>query len=512
MSHHRSPRELTAVTSILLTLTCFSIPSAFGQCQTASRDTDCATTETLIDQEIKSEGSCSDGWTKLEQYAVNEIDASQPAKLNLSAKELKGLNSTQPVIRGCFIKALLTGGFKVPSAGVDIRDATIQGPVDLRNADVPYNVDFTNCHFLNVVDLKRSHFAKSLSFTNSCFDDRLDAESATIEMDLILQDSALQNCITFLKSLKIGGDGWIEGTKFVGADFSSVDIKGDFRAANSEFQQNPSTATAVDLEGMKVAGTADLSDSTFDGYVGFGDIHFASLFLNNSKFLGNTNFTRSRTDSVFLDAADFLAGRPKQQELTIEDMSFQNMSPASWEKLKNFADAAKYKPEFYSDLEAQFLRHGYPEEATAVYIAGQRRFRAELWSGFKSAKNPAVKLFLLLRWSVNLLLDITLGFGRHLGRALIVGVVILLLSWFFVFRKEEWMESKKPDDAARLKGTYRGFWYSVDLFLPFIHLGDADAWTPKKEYRFARQYRRVYVVLGTVLVPIGLAAVTGIIK
>jgi len=106
-----------------------------------------------------------------------------------------------------------------------------------------------------------------------------------------------------------------EGAKFIGANFTSVDVKGDFRSANSEFQHDQFTRTAVDLEGMKVAGTTDLSDSKFDGYVGFGDIHFASLFLNNSKFLGNTNFTRARTESVFLDGADFLAAQPEQQEL-----------------------------------------------------------------------------------------------------------------------------------------------------------------------------------------------------
>jgi len=42
-------------------------------------------------------------------------------------------------------------------------------------------------------------------------DERLDAESATIELDLMLKDSTFQNCMTFLKSLKIGGDAWDRG-------------------------------------------------------------------------------------------------------------------------------------------------------------------------------------------------------------------------------------------------------------------------------------------------------------
>jgi hypothetical protein len=193
-------------------------------------------------------------------------------------------------------------------------------------------------------------------------------------------------------------------------------------------------------------------------------------------------------------------------------MSFEEMSPSSWESLRDFAGATKYKPEFYSNLEALFRRHEYPEEATAVFIAGKQRERAELWSKLKTEGGPLAKLALLTEWFTNLALDKSVGYGRHKERMLIVSAVILLLGWFFAFRKEDWMKAQKPADAAFLTGRYRGFWYSMDLFLPFIDFGDACAWTPKEERRWSARYRRVHVILGYILVPIGLAAFAGLIK
>jgi hypothetical protein len=54
--------------------------------------------------------------------------------------------------------------------------------------------------------------------------------------------------------------------------------------------------------------------------------------------------------------------------------------------------------------------------------------------------------------------------------------------------------------------------FSLDLFLPIANLQVANLWVPKKDRRFARNYVHIHKILGALLVPIGLAAVTGIIK
>jgi hypothetical protein len=58
---------------------------------------------------------------------------------------------------------------------------------------------------------------------------------------------------------------------------------------------------------------------------------------------------------------------------------------------------------------------------------------------------------------------------------------------------------------------YNPFWYSLDLFSP-IDLGMAKKWRPKKLYPEVRGYGQVHRLLGWILIPLIVAAITGIIK
>jgi hypothetical protein len=89
---------------------------------------------------------------------------------------------------------------------------------------------------------------------------------------------------------------------------------------------------------------------------------------------------------------------------------------------------------------------------------------------------------------------------------------VFIFIGFLVFRREADMKTKRRDDADMHKNKYSAFWYSLDLFLPVMHLGDADIWTPKDERRMALLYKRFHIIIGALFVPIGLAAWTGIIK
>jgi hypothetical protein len=461
------------------------------------------------------EPACADQLTSTEEYVQKQFEAGQPAKLPFA---------DSAALRGCFIKRLLVRDPKITRAGLEIRNATIIGPIDLRNQEIAHDVEFIHCHFLDWVNLKRSHFTKRLSFSETTFSSRFDAESAVIDVDFSLDNCTFEDCYTFLKSVHVGGDFWLPAAKFVGgqANLTSVEVKGDLNADGSQFHQgeklcekpsdkpcSPVVADkmAADFESMKVSGATKLSNAAFYGYAGFGDSHFANLFLDRTYFYGNTGFTRTKADGIFLDDANFLAAAPAPQSLWIADMSFQEMTPASWEKLKNFATATQYQPDFYSNLEALFRRHEYPSEAREVFIAGKQRYREEVClemnkSGFFQ------RLKLTLAWLLNFVLDKSLGYGRHLERALIASAIILFLGWSLAFRKEEWMKTKDSKDAVDFKGKYRGFWYSLDLFLPVVDFGDEEIWTPNEDRPKSAFYRRIHMILGHILVPLGLAALT----
>ncbi|HKP36443.1 MAG TPA: hypothetical protein VJT71_06265 [Pyrinomonadaceae bacterium] len=74
------------------------------------------------------------------------------------------------------------------------------------------------------------------------------------------------------------------------------------------------------------------------------------------------------------------------------------------------------------------------------------------------------------------------------------------------------MRTKDGKDAADYAEKYHPFWYSLDLFLPIIKLGEADLWTPRDDRRWAILYKKIHIIIGSLFVPIGLAAWTGIIK
>jgi hypothetical protein len=121
------------------------------------------------------------------------------------------------------------------------------------------------------------------------------------------------------------------------------------------------------------------------------------------------------------------------------------------------------------------------------------------------------------------------GYGRRPELAFIWSAAFILVG-SFVFLKEKNMiqveksgeqslEYRKPLVRSRLtarriikKDYYNPFWYSLDLFLPFVDLKMADKWTPKPERRFARHYMRFQTIAGWILIPIAILSITGIIK
>ena len=196
-------------------------------------------------------------------------------------------------------------------------------------------------------------------------------------------------------------------------------------------------------------------------------------------------------ESGFFDKTDF------RIQPTIDGMSFQYISPASWDELRKLASGPVYNAEFYSSLEGLFRRHGHPDQADEVFIAQQRREREA---------NP--KLFYKI-W--NRIQDLLVGYGRHMEK-LLLWSTLFVLAGYFVFGQEEGMRTKKPEDSQRYAKRYSPVWYTIDLFLPILSLGDAEIWTPRDDRRWANLYKRVHIICGHLLVPIGLAAWAGIIK
>jgi hypothetical protein len=249
---------------------------------------------------------------------------------------------------------------------------------------------------------------------------------------------------------------------------------------------------------MKVGGNAFFYDSVF--YGGFS--------LAKASMEGNLEFNNVRASTLGMEK-DFSALKTDNFILTdtvlespyyMNSMSYRLIFARSENQLKEIINKSSYSSDTYNNLEAYFRRTGNTDEAEAINIDGKVREGNKYWDERSFG-----------RYVWNWFLYITVGYGKRLWQALLWSLLFLLIG-YLVFRKEEYMQVQNEEDKDKCKGRYHPLWYSIALFLPIVQLEDAKTWTPKMNRKKSRFYMRIHIILGYLLIPIGLAAWTGLIK
>ena len=159
-----------------------------------------------------------------------------------------------------------------------------------------------------------------------------------------------------------------------------------------------------------------------------------------------------------------------------------------------------YHPQPYDQLAAVFRRSGDDREARDVLIAKRRKRRRNLsgWPG-KS-------------W--DFLLDCTVLYGWQPWRALVIGLVLLMIVFGLVTAAQAAGLVLGPSDVM---ASYHPFIHALDVFLPIIDLGLESRWAIDTASGGAfgwlvRVSLWALPVVGWVTVTLALAAVTGIVK
>jgi len=269
---------------------------------------------------------------------------------------------------------------------------------------------------------------------------------------------------------------------------------------------------------MKVGGDAIFNLTVFDGPVFFSEVSIANNFQVGAKFnnqkneayfyrmkvAGYTFFDGTFQGPVDLSQANFgsldvsHAAWPKvrMQGMSYDYISAAQAEPDSHKKLLAVVNQSAYSGDVYRRLEEFFARQGYRADADQAFIAGKHRERHEY---FRSGDWPG--------WLGSWMLYLLVGYGRRPWQAAIPCAILVALGCVLFSPKK--MEPRNPEETPRL---YSRFWYSLGLFLPFVDLQADKIWKPKADQTFLRSYMRVHILLGWILIPIVLAALTGLIK
>ncbi len=428
--------------------------------------------------------------SEAERYVRETVEKGEVAVLG------KNKPDSQRGLSASFVANLLTSRDARLSGphGVSILGAVITGDLNLRDQDIPNNVVMDNCTFENGVDLNGSHFAKSLGLTHANFK-YVNFSYATIGLDFIANLSSFES--PMFAGMRVGRDFRIEGSTFgsVPTSFESTTVTGSFTVDDCVFN------SIVSFDKMRVDGSFSAKRCVFGGSrVTFISAHFADCFLNGSSFdkVSTIDFTGMQADLISFESVQLKTA----SDVKHKQMTFKLLRPMNVEKLQFLL--SPYDAELYTTVEGLFRTHGYPDEADKIFIAKKRAERRKDCQSFLHQCGRGA-------WAWSMFQDMLLGYGKSLQNLLYWSLGFLLIG-IFVFRREKGMRLKDEKDAPHYAGRYNAFWYSLDLFLPIIKLGEADVWTPKDDRRWANLYRKVHIIIGSLFVPIGLAALTGIIK
>jgi len=435
--------------------------------------------------------------TVAEKFVLAQITSGKPADLQTQFSE-----ETNRVLRAAFLEAVLTqDGTNIHRYGFAIAHAVIPDALDLRNAEVHHETSLTECRFAGEVNFSKSIFESGLSLTGSSFErsanfccmkvDRLalfdqtrfaaDVNAAMLDINGVFtardaQFNSPTGPVDFT-DLKTVGDASFTNATFAGpTSFRSAHIPENLRFDGSRFTNR---GVLVDFEEMKVDASATFVGCVFAGYISFKDAQFMALDFSKVTW------------------PDFHDDNPW---LWLNGMSFVRISAGSerdsWQNLYNLvqrtAHGSAYSADIFGRLAEYYRQLGYPRQANMFFRAQKKREREEVLSG------PA--------WVWSFFLEKFVGYGRSPERAIMWSIAIVGFGCL-MFRPNR-MEPQKPEYASR---KYNAFWYSVDVYLPVIKLHDAEVWRPKEEYVLTHVWRRIHTVLGWALIPIAIAAWTGML-
>jgi hypothetical protein len=456
-------------------------------------------------------------------------------------------------IRGLFLvsKAIFAGEADFEGANLNdftAEETTFAGPVSFLSATISGNFVADNARFTNPksplrfdsvkasgnIFLRKAIIAGSMTFTNAEVGGDLRVEEASFDNPeqaanfdgvKVVKSVVLKGCMfvgTFsIVGAKINNQLIVDTTKFKSkkdiVNFDRLTV-GDAVSFSSISSENALSISDTNLLSLSVRGqeresgnNSQLLRLLLSRTVVKRDLNIVNMeigeliadFLRIETLFSVVGVTISQradlknTSSAIINFDDVSWPKGKDS-IRLSGLNYQEIyggsDDGSSRKLLDLVNSASYDLSVYATLENYLRRKGNIEASDAVFLAQkERERRLSAWSTID-------------RWW-SMFLNISVAHGRAPERCLYASVVVVLFGWL-MFRKGR-MEPRKDADPLE---RYWAFWYSLGLFLPFVELHIEEVWRPKQEHWFPSFYVYLHRLFGWILVPIWLAAWTGLIQ
>ncbi|MFQ5605957.1 MAG: pentapeptide repeat-containing protein, partial [bacterium] len=409
-------------------------------------------------------------------------------------------------------------------------------------ADIQANFRANKTKFRNDAFFVGTSIAQNAEFDSATFSQKIHFDKAAIGGNFSAKNAlfAYQYGTLYFTKLHVGEDASFDGAQFASqADFQDADIKGrlDFKYTrfDSNLLLNDASFKNFTFNGMDSTVSRipriDLSRTLINRDFTLEKVQVEQLLARHLSVKGQTSLKEVRVHKADFLLSEFQTLRmsevrwPKTaSQFELAGMSYNHIgyendvdeNPqiadknglvggrveskfSSEDSLISMVKQSRFSPGTHNTLETYFRNEGNKQYADKIFVAQKRRERQNY------------QAWISLDWWLSTILWAIAGYGRYPQLALLWSALFVTIGCYF-FRDQDGMKLQRPDRHQPDQFKYNPFWYSLDLFVPVIDLKAASIWQPKSERWFVRHYMRLHSVLGWLLIPIGLAALSGLIK
>jgi hypothetical protein len=433
------------------------------------------------------------------------------------------IGSAAEFINAMFKKNANFNGAQIEGAAF-FDNAKFEGEADFGSARVGSAAVFTNTTFKQNAIFNGTRMDRGAFFNPATFEDEADFTVARIGMNANFKNAV------FKKNANFNGS-QIDGS----AHFSPAKFEGDAIFGGTRIGRSAVFTNAI-FEQRAIFSSARIEKDTFFNFAMFkGDVSFSSMYAEQNILLDGASFEKyvSLQNSHF---GTIFFGPPEDSSMTCSfsekidwrGCTYDRIHPtAFWMGLMDRLYPYDRQP--YTQLEEVFRKSGDDEEATDVYYH-RKRFESK---ALKLFQRKPLK-FPVFRWLADRFLWLVTGYGVRLRRILVPTLIILLIG-MFIFHLKGAVEPKqetqtivvsapvRTDEIVPKIGFLDGFWISLRHFLP-VEIPAGSRWKPTTNSLCTIQTRWGKVCMsfeafatflklaGWILVPVGVAGLTGILK